>query len=149
MSEKTLPGNALLPGIDNMYAMQQVKHILQRFNSVKTSIIIGLLLLLLLLSLLLFTLLRLYPEIRDIWRPEDGLAGTRDSMAQIRDSPENPRPVATLTAVSSTCRTACQSCCVVSSWWNMINRTRLVIMRLKWWTMDLRGSVAQHVNKEQ
>jgi len=34
----TLSGNALglLPGIDNMYAMQQLKHILQRSNSVKT-----------------------------------------------------------------------------------------------------------------
>jgi len=52
----------------------------------------------LLFSLFLFTLLRLYLEIRDIWRPEDGLAGTRDSnsMAQIRDIQGNPGRVATL-----------------------------------------------------
>jgi len=47
-------------------------------------------------SLFLFTLLRLYLEIRDIWRPVAGLAGTRDSMAQIRDIPGNPGRVATL-----------------------------------------------------
>jgi len=41
-------------------------------------------------------LLRLKLEIRDIWRPGDGLAGTRDSMAQIRDIPGNPGRVATL-----------------------------------------------------
>ena len=35
-------------------------------------------------------------EIRDIWRPGAGLAGTRDSMAQIRDIPGNPGRVATL-----------------------------------------------------
>jgi len=34
-------------------------------------------------------LLRLYLEIRDIWRPGAGLAGTPDSMAQIRDIPGN------------------------------------------------------------
>jgi len=52
--------------------------------------------LLLLFSLFLFTLLRLYLEIRDIWRPGAGLAGTRDSMAQIRDIPGNPGRAATL-----------------------------------------------------
>ena len=54
------------------------------------------LLLLLLLSLFLFTLLPLRLEIRDIWRPGAGLAGTWDSMAQIRDNPGNPGRVATL-----------------------------------------------------
>ena len=44
----------------------------------------------------LFTLLRLNLEIRDSWRPGAGLAGTRDSMAQIRDIPRNPGRVATL-----------------------------------------------------
>jgi len=51
---------------------------------------------LLLFSLFLFMLIRLYLEIRDIWRPAAGLAGTRDSMAQIRDIPGNPGRVATL-----------------------------------------------------
>jgi len=69
---------------------------LQRFNSVKTCIILVLLLLLLLFSLFLFTLLRLYLEIRDIWRPGAGLAGTWDSMALIRDIPGNPGRVASL-----------------------------------------------------
>jgi len=41
-------------------------------------------------------LLRLYLEIRDIWRPGAGLAGMRDSMAQIRDIPGNLGRVATL-----------------------------------------------------
>jgi len=41
-------------------------------------------------------MLQLYLEIRDIWRPGAGLAGTRDGMAQIRDIPGNPRWVATL-----------------------------------------------------
>jgi len=54
---------------------------------------------LLLFSLFLFTLLRLYREIRDIWRPGAGLAGTRDSMAQIRDIPGNPGRVATLATI--------------------------------------------------
>ena len=54
------------------------------------------LLLLLQFSLYLFTLLRLYVEIRDIWRPGARLAGTRDSVAQIRDIPGNPGRVATL-----------------------------------------------------
>ena len=63
---------------------------LQRFNGVKTCIILGLLLLLLLFSLFLFALLRLYLEIGDIWRPGAGLAGKRDSMVQIRDIPGNP-----------------------------------------------------------
>jgi len=67
---------------------------LQRFNSVKTCIILVLLLLLLLFSLFLFTLLRLYLEIRDIWRPGAGLAWTRDIMALIRDIPGNPGRVA-------------------------------------------------------
>ena len=35
-------------------------------------------------------------EIRDIWRPGASPAGMRDSMAQIRDIPGNPRRVATL-----------------------------------------------------
>jgi len=38
----------------------------------------------------------LHLEIRDIWRPGASLAGTRDSMAQIRDIPGNPGRVATL-----------------------------------------------------
>ena len=38
-------------------------------------------------------------EIRDIWRPGAGLAGTRDSGAQIRDIPGNPGRVATLVMV--------------------------------------------------
>jgi len=37
-----------------------------------------------------------YLEIWDIWRPGAGLAGTRDSIAQIRDIPGNPGRVATL-----------------------------------------------------
>jgi len=39
---------------------------------------------------------RLYLELRDIWRPGAGLAGTRESMGQIRDIPGNPGRVATL-----------------------------------------------------
>ena len=50
----------------------------------------------LLFSLFIFTLLRLYLEIRDSWRPGAGLAGMRDSMGQIRDIPENPGRVATI-----------------------------------------------------
>ena len=57
---------------------------------------LGLLLLLLLFSLFLFTLLRLYLEILDIWSPGAGLAGTGDSMALTRDIPGNPGRVATL-----------------------------------------------------
>ena len=38
----------------------------------------------------------LHLEIRYIWRPVAGLAGTRDSMAQVRDIPGNPGRVATL-----------------------------------------------------
>jgi len=45
--------------------------------------------------------LRLFLEIRDIWRPGAGLAGTRDSVAQIRDIPGNPGRVATLTLAVS------------------------------------------------
>jgi len=45
---------------------------------------------------IIFTLLRLYPEIRNIWHPGAGLAGTQDGMAQIRDIPGNPGRVATL-----------------------------------------------------
>ena len=41
-------------------------------------------------------MLWLYLKIRNIWRPGDGLSGTRDSMAQIRDIPGNPGRVATL-----------------------------------------------------
>jgi len=75
------------------------KHMGLQSNSVRTCIILGLLLLLLLFSLFLFTLLRLYLEVRDIWRPGAGLAGMRDSMAQIRDIPGNPGRVATLSGV--------------------------------------------------
>jgi len=35
-------------------------------------------------------------EILDIWRPGSGLAGTWDSIAQIRDIPGNPGRVETL-----------------------------------------------------
>jgi len=38
----------------------------------------------------------LHLEIRDIWRLRAGLAGTRDSMAQIWGIPGNPGRVATL-----------------------------------------------------
>jgi len=73
-------------------------YLFQWSNSVKSCIILGLLLL---FSLFLFTLFRLYLEIRDIWRPGAGLAGTQDSMAQIRDIPGNPGLVATIAGTES------------------------------------------------
>ena len=85
--------------VSNTMAMVSLhKHIIGTYNdpTVEKLIILRLLLLLLLFSSFLFTLLRLYLEIRDIWCPGAGLAGTRDSMAQIRDIPGNPGRVATL-----------------------------------------------------
>jgi len=50
---------------------------------------------------LLFSSFWLYLEIRDFWRPGAGLAGMRDSMAQIWDIPGNPVWVATLVGLAS------------------------------------------------
>jgi len=54
--------------------------------------------------------IRLYLEIRDIWSPGAGLAGMRDSMAQIRDIPGNPGRVATLVPLSASVRLSSHAC---------------------------------------